>query len=164
MAIYTHIVTYGDLGTRLNLKNILEKMRDVKYKERPFRVLLWCHKRIRCTCMVYDSGKIICHGEKKDLRRYARILQKMGYAIRLKKIIVLTRSAKYVLRERPNLYKLTKMMGGSYEPEIFQALEIKRGGICFLIYKSGKVIITGIANEQLLDDIVNPTLLEIECL
>ena len=114
--------------------------------------------------MVYTSGKIICHGEKKDLRRYGRTLQKMGYPIKLTKITVLTRSATYVLTEKPNFKNIVKMMGGRYEPEIFQALEIKRTGVCFLVYKSGKVVITGIKSERLLEDIVNPTLLELECL
>lgn len=107
--------------------------------------------------------KIICHGPTKTLRRYARLLQRQGYFFELPKIRDLTQSGVYTLQNRPDYQSLVKHLGAKYEPEIYHAVSIKRGSIHFTIYKSGKIIVTGIKNATLLDKIVYPTLLDIEC-
>ena len=41
---------------------------------------------------------------------------------------------------------------GLYKPEIFHAVRFIREGIHYTVYKSGKVIITGIKSEKYLDN------------
>ena len=145
MASVTHKVYMTDLKCALDLKYIALKTRDVVVSTRAFHVLRWRHKKIGGTCMIYSSGKVIHHGEKNQLRKYARLLQKMGYAVRLTHIKLLTRSATYTLPP-VNYKKLVQTMNASYEPEIYHACILKKDGMCFTIYKSGKVVITGIKN------------------
>ena len=49
-----------------------------------------------------------------------------------------------------------------YEPELFNAATMYKGRVHFRVYNSGKVIITGISNEHVLENVVNPTLMEME--
>ena len=106
--------------------------------------------------MLYASGKIIHHGDKTQLRKYLRLLQKIGYHIRHYKIILVTQSATFTL-PKVNYTSLVENLGAQYEPECYHACILKRNGMTFNIYKSGKVIITGIKN---MDD-VDATLVEI---
>ena len=138
--------------------------RDVVYKKVPFDVLVWHHKKIRCTSLLYRTGKMICHGNKSQLRKYARILQKLGYPIHLHKVQIITQSAMYQLKNVVNYSELSKLSGAVYEPEIYHAVGIRRNGVYFIVYKTGKVVITGIKNSRMLSDVVDPTLLELEVL
>ena len=134
-----------DLKCALDLKHIALNTRDVVYTLKPFTVLRWKHKKIGGTCMVYASGKIIHHGEKYQLRKYARLLQKLGYNVCLNNIKLVTQSATYTLPS-VNYEHLVKTMRATYEPEIYHACIFKRGRMSFTVYKSGKVVITGIKN------------------
>ena len=145
MALITHRVYMTDLKCAFNLRHIASKSRDVVLTSKPFTVLRWRHKKIGGTCMIYASGKIIHHGEKYQLRKYARLLQKLGYDVCLKYIKLLTQSATYTLPS-VNYSTLVKTMNASYEPEVFHACILKRDGMNFTIYQSGKVVITGIKN------------------
>ena len=162
MARMTHRVTYSEIGCQLNLRDIAEASYNIEYQTNPFERLLWRHRKLISTCMIYSSGKIICHGGKTTLRKYVRLLQKMGYAVNLKKIKFLTGSAVYNLSGIPDYRKIAKTMKGLYEPEIFHAVRFIKDGIHYIVYKSGKVAITGIKSEKDLDTKVNPVLLELE--
>ena len=59
-----HQVIYSDLGCRLNLLNIAETFFDIEYHSLPFERLLWKHRKIEYTCMIYPTGKIIVTEEK----------------------------------------------------------------------------------------------------
>ena len=159
MAKLTHRVLYSDLGCPLNLQDMAETKIDIKYHSLPFERLLWRHRKIGCTCMIYSTGKIICHGGKEQMRQYARLVERMGYPVRMKKIKTLTMSALYTLRGKVDYCKIVQWMQGSYEPEIFHAV-----GLHYTIYKSGKTIVTGIKSEKDLDNKVNAVLLELEVL
>ena len=47
-------------------------------------------------------------------------------------------------------HKFVKIPGASYEPEIFHALGIRTKGLYFIVYKSGKVVITGIKHKSMM--------------
>ena len=164
MACITHTVIYGDLGCPVDLRHIACNTRDVVYKTEPFDAITWHHKKIRCSCMLFRSGKMICHGNKQQMRKYARILFKMGYPVALKNVKVVTQSAVYTMKNAVRYSEMVKLPGATYEPEIYHALNIKRNRVHFTVYKSGKVVITGIKTPGILEDVVNPTLLELECI
>ena len=98
------------------------------------------------------------------MRKYARILFKMGYPVSLTKVKIATCSSVYSLINGVNYFKMMKLPAATYEPEIYHALNIKRKRVHFTVCRSGKVVITGITSERVIDDIVNPTLLELESL
>ena len=107
---------------------------------------------------------MICHGDKQQMRKYARILFKMGYPVSLNKVKIATRSAVYSLINGVNYFKMMKLPGATYKPEIYHALNIKRKRVHFTVYRTGKVVITGITSEHVIHDIVNPTLVQLESL
>ena len=49
-----------------------------------------------------------------------------------------------------------------YEPEMYHTFGIRKNGLYFIVYKSSKVVITGIKNQKMIKDIVYATLLELE--
>ena len=157
-------MTCAEMGCPLKLKDIAQSKYDIEYHKLPFERLLWRHKNIGSTCMLYSNGKAICHGGKDSMRKYARLLQKMNYPIRIKKIKIVTRSAVYTLSNVPDYKRIAQYSQGSYEPEIFHAARFIKEGVHYTVYKSGKVIITGIKTEKELDAKVNPTLLDLEIL
>ena len=143
MASVTHRVYMTDIKCALDLRYIAQNTSDVVYTKVPFHVLRWKHKKIGGTCMVYTSGKIIHHGDKMQLRKYARLLQRLGYAIKMDKIILVTQSATFTL-PKVNYVSLVQNCGAQYEPECYHACILKKNNMTFIIYESGKVIITGI--------------------
>ena len=86
----------------------------------------------------------------------------MGYPVSLNKVKIVKHSAVYSLINEVNYFKMRKLPGATYEPEIYHTLNIKRKRVHFTVYRTGKVVITGIMSECAIDDIVNPTLLELE--
>ena len=164
MAKLTHRVIYCDLGCRLNLVNVAETSFDIEYHSLSFERLLWRHRKIRYTCMIYSTRKIICHGGKEQLRKYARLVERKGYPVRMLKIKMITMSTVYTLRRKVEYWKIVQQLQDSYEPEIFHAVGFIREGIHYTVYKGEKVIITGIKSEKDLDNKVNGVLLELDLL
>lgn len=118
---------------------------------------------------MFSNGTINCNGSANTinlglgrLRRYARKLQRLGYTITLKDVKILTISGYHRVSGPLRLDELTKDMKGSYEPELFPSAYIKKEGITFSCFYSGKVIITGIKRIEDIDEVVNPSLIEIE--
>jgi TATA-box binding protein (TBP) (component of TFIID and TFIIIB) len=109
------------------------------------------------------NGKALSLQEgKQRLRRYARILQKVGYSIYLKDIKLITLSACHTLSQPLNLDMLSSERDVNYEPELFSCLNFKREGINFGCFHTGKVIVTGVKFYEQIDDVVYPTLVEME--
>ena len=96
------------------------------------------------------------------LRRYARQLQKYGCPVRLKDVKIITASASHTLSVALDLYRLARDRTLLYEPELFPAVNLKREGINFCCFHTGKVVITGIRRPSQSDDVVYPTLIELE--
>ena len=84
----------------------------------------------------------------------------MGYV--LSDLRVLTMSAVHTLSGRIRYPNLVMGMGATYEPEVFHAAMIRRGGVHFTVFATGKVVMTGIKDEQCIDNLVYPTLMEID--
>ena len=94
--------------------------------------------------MIYSTVKIICHRGREQLRKYARLVERKGYPVRMLKIKTITMSAVYTLQGKVEYWKIVQQLQELYEPEIFHAVGFIREGIHHTVYKSGKVIVTGI--------------------
>ena len=164
----TNIVCGANLNCQLDLTEIARKSTHVIYNPRKFNGLIWRHRNIKCTCLVFRSGKIICPGIRQSsdikicIRKYARLIQTLGFDVKLTHMKLITRSACHDLRRSVDYLKIVKYLNGQLEPEIFHAVNIKRGKIHFIVYKTGKVIITGIKRDRDIQNIVQPLLLELE--
>ena len=164
MATITNRVYLIDIQQRIDLKLLCSQIHGYTYNPKQFNAIRWKHPCLKGTCLVFRSGKLIYNGcaTKKDVKKYARcyirILQKKGYDIKFFEFKCITISAVYTSSGR---IPLTCSMF-KYEPELFNAATMYKGRVHFRVYNSGKVIITGICNEHVLENVVNPTLMEME--
>lgn len=150
--LVTNVVVRADLHATFKLNDLTYKLKNCIYKPSKYSGMVWRHKSIRSTCFLFHTGKILCmgnnslHEAKKDLRKYARILSKNEPNIYLDKIKLITKSAVCTMNGRLNLEEISRYVSGSYEPEIFNALLIKKYGTHFTCFPSGKIIMTGVKN------------------
>ena len=165
---FTNFVASADLGHKIDLVRLCRTYTNTIYKPAKFSGLNWRHKNIEGTCLVFKSGKIVVNGIKnknnirKCVRQYARLIQKCEVNVKLRKIMFVTSSACYMLAARVDYVKMAKAINTSLEPELFHALRVHRDKVHFIIYSTGKVIITGITSKNVLDTVVYPFLLELE--
>jgi len=164
----TNVVVQGDLGCSVDLRDLNLRLTNVRYDPRSFSALIWQHKKIKGNCLLFSTGKINCNGKcsslqegRQRLRRYARIVQKLGYRVELRNIKVITASATHELNGRIDPRRLP--LHFSYEPELFSAVMFPREGLHYICHLSGKMMITGIKRDEDLDDIY-PVILELECI
>ena len=120
----------------------------------PFDLLTW--REFGGCCLVYKTGKIICHGNA--VTAYCNRLRILGY--NTSAISIVTKSATHTLHNPVN-YRTLVRQGFQYEPEIFHAPTLKRNTKAYIVYFSGKVIITGIKTIEDYREVEN-TLSQIE--
>ena len=111
------------------------------------------------------KGKLATVGEaKKRLRRYARVIQNLGWRVTLSKINILTISASFKLRQTLDLGKVVRFYNGNYEPELFPAAMFTVERVHFTCFHSGTVLMTGIKCHRQLHEICMPVLIELQLL
>lgn len=167
----TNIVCNADLQCPIDLKLLTLRCGNITYNPQNFSAAIWRHKRIGGTCMVFDNGKIMVNGKvnstkeaKQRLRRYARLIQKLGWKIYLKQIVISTISAFFKLDGPVDVLKLVPYYNGAYESELFPAAMFVKDSIHFTCFHTGSVLMTGIKHEQQFYTTVIPVLLEIPLL
>jgi TATA-box binding protein (TBP) (component of TFIID and TFIIIB) len=89
-------------------------------------------------------GNNSLNAAKKDLRKYARLINKKGYNVSLGCIHVVTKSAVATLSGKLNMHEAATVLRGRYDPEIFMAVMLRQGCTNFTCFHSGKVIMTGV--------------------
>jgi len=168
MFLITNIVVQAKLNVKLSLKDIVYKIRDAKYQPKRFSAICWNHKKIAGSCLLFNNGKMVCHGShtmaeaRVIVRQYGRLVQKLGYPVKLTDVCLVTASALAAVGHSINLNEVSKYMpGATYEPELFNAAIIKKNGLHFAIFCSGKVVITGITNFALKNSTIHPLMLEL---
>lgn len=77
-------------------------------------------------------------------------------------MIIRTSSAFHKLSSRLNVNSISTALNFSYVQEIVPAVMMRRSDIHFTCHLSGSVLITGIKRPQDLDEIVYPTIVELE--
>lgn len=165
----TNVVYSAHLRCPIDLRDLCQRLSNVRYGPKTFPGLIWQHKVIGGNCLVFSNGVINCNGgasSAKDgcrrLRRYARQLQKMGLPVQLREVKMVTMSASHSLSTDLDIRTLAKERSIVYEPELFPALNFKTDGVNFCCFHTGKVVITGIKGPHQIDEIVLPTLIELE--
>ena len=164
MVQITNVVVQTDLQVAIDLRYLVNNTRDIRYNPKIFSGAIWHNRRIGGSCLVFHNGKLNCNGNRsihqarKRTRQYARLIQKLGFCVRLQKIDLITMSAVYQLDSTLDYSKACKLLGATYEPEIHNAAMLKKGKVHFNCFQTGKVVITGIKNIN----VIYPTLLELE--
>lgn len=165
--IFTHEIHKATLDCEapLDLRIIARSLPNSEYCSTPVHQLLYRNRKVgvRAVCILYRSGVIICHGSIKQTRQFARILQKRGFIKDIKRIVLVTRSASHKLRGSIDYYKLTDALPGvSWNPGFFHAPILRRGKTNFIIFHTGRIVITGITSNSVLRKYVYPTILDLE--
>ena len=162
----TNVVVQGDLGCRIDLKELALKLSKVRYQPQRLSGIVWQHRKIGGNCLGFSSGKLNCAGKCSTVREgiqrlrcYARFLQRSGYPVKLCGVRVITTSATHQLNGSINPRMFEE--GRCYEPEIFAGLMFYRDGLHYIYHLLGKVMITGIKKKSHLDSIY-PVILELE--
>eukprot|EP00658_Telonema_sp_P-2_P019449 TRINITY_DN17683_c0_g1_i2.p1 TRINITY_DN17683_c0_g1~~TRINITY_DN17683_c0_g1_i2.p1 ORF type:complete len:289 (+),score=68.45 TRINITY_DN17683_c0_g1_i2:30-896(+) len=125
-----NVVSTVNLGAKLPLKNIALQARNSEYNPKRFAAVIMRIRDPKTTALIFSSGKMVCTGAKSEefskiaARKYARIIQKLGYDVCFKEFkiqnIVGSVDVKFPIR----LEGLAFAHGhfSSYEPEIFPGL------------------------------------------
>ncbi|KAH0850228.1 hypothetical protein HID58_091279 [Brassica napus] len=155
-----NIVSTVNLDCKLDLKAIALQARNAEYNPKRFAAVIMRIREPKTTALIFASGKMVCTGAKSEhlsklaARKYARIVQKLGFPAKFKvfndlsldfKIqnIVGSCDVKFPIRLEGLAYSHSAF--SSYEPELFPGLiyRMKQPKIVLLIFVSGKIVITG---------------------
>lgn len=165
----TNVVYQGEMNCVINLKQLTTQLVNVRYDPLKFPGFFFQHRKIGGNCLIFSNGKINCNGAcdsfdtgLKRLRSYARYIQQIGYDVVLTNVQPVTASAFHKLSSRLDLNSISPALNFSYDPELFPAVMMRRNDIHFTCHLCGSVLITGIKRPKDLDEIVYPTIVEIE--
>ena len=167
----TNVVVQSSVNLALDLSMLIRLIKDARYQPSSFSALIWKDKRVKSSCLLFANGKIVSQGAtsfeqaRLRLRQYARLLQRMGAPVTLSPIRIVTITGLSDVGHEIDLHALCKRIeNGQYEPELFNAMILRRQGITYSIFTSGKVVITGLKSIALINKSVNPTILELSIL
>lgn len=142
-----------NLGVELNLQNINFRTRNSEYNPQRFHGVVMRIREPRCTALIFRSGKLVCTGARTEndatlaARKFARIIQKLGYNVKFMEFKIQNLVATVDLRFPIRLENLNQMHGqfSSYEPELFPGLIYRmiKPRVVLLIFVNGKIVFTG---------------------
>jgi len=149
-----NVVSSVNLGVRLDLRKIVQSAKNAEYNPKRFAALVMRLREPRTTALVFSSGKLVCIGAKSEdesklaSRKYARIIQKIGFAdvqFRDFKIQNIVGSCGIKFPVRLEGLACEHEDYACYEPEMFPGLiyRMVQPKIVILIFVSGKVVLTG---------------------
>jgi transcription initiation factor TFIID TATA-box-binding protein len=156
-----NLIATSNIDETLSLSFLYNSIKGCEYDPEQYHALILRSKKPKLTILINTSGKIIFTGAKsfKDIdtayENFLSCLTKLGYnpkknTIITQNIVVLCNLPKSINLENTLLNNLDKKI--QYEPESFPGLNYKHDNPKFsaLIFKSGKIIITGLKNEKMI--------------
>ncbi len=162
-----NVVVSANLFKEIPLEKLAKKLPNTEYNPEQFPGLVLRlneEKGKRITALVFSSGKIVCTGTKgegevrKAVNNVIKELAKAGVKITKRpEISIQNMVASGDLGMSLNLNKLAfKLPTAEYEPEQFPGLVYKdvSMNIVFLLFGTGKIVITGAKNEKQIGEAV----------
>lgn len=151
-----NIVSTAHLSCELDLYDIATRTYNVEYCPEKFNGLTIRLQNPKCTANIFNSGSVVCMGARTEentriaLRRIARIIQKLGYSVKIRNFNITNLVASGDLNFRPNFtdFYRKNIQFVSYTPELFPGLTYRKDGITIIVFKSGKYIITNARNRE----------------
>ena len=149
-----NVVATFNLGVdHLDLRAIALNKPFVEYNPQKFAAASLRIREPRTTALAFASGNMVCTGARTELesrfagRKYVRILQKHGIPVSFRNFKIQNIVASSEIPHALKLVELSKAYGPyvSYEPDLFPGLVFRTSSpkLVFLIFRSGKVVITG---------------------
>jgi transcription initiation factor TFIID TATA-box-binding protein len=148
----------ANLGVRLDLKKIALKCRNTEFNPRRFGAVIMRLREPKATALIFASGKMVVTGVKSThnatlaCKKFAYIVERVGFQPKefmdfKVQNIVGTADVGFPIRLEGLVYAHSAF--ASYEPELFPGLiyRLVSPRVVFLIFVSGKVVITGAKKE-----------------
>ncbi len=154
-----NVVSTFSLGVSgLNLKAIAMKYAFLEFNPQTFAAAIMRIRYPRTTALAFQSGNMVCTGARSLLlsrlaaRKYCRIFQAVGIPVCFKNFkiqnIVASASVGFTIK----LQEIAEAYGPycQYEGDLFPGLILRsiNPKLVFLIFRSGKIVITGGKNVQ----------------
>lgn len=153
-----NIVATVSLDQELNLSVIERNVPNVEYDPDQFPGLILRLESPKITALIFKSGKMVVTGAKstaeiiRGVKRIIKLLIKHGTLIVTRpKVQIQNIVASANLGVEVNLEKAALLLPNSmYEPEQFPGLifRMDEPRVVFLIFSSGKMVITGAKSEE----------------
>ncbi|KXS18314.1 Brf1-Tbp-Dna ternary complex [Gonapodya prolifera JEL478] len=148
-----NVVATVDLDVKLDLKTIALHARNAEYNPKRFAAVIMRIREPKTTALIFSSGKMVVTGAKSEdqaklaARKYARIIQKLGFKASFKSFKIQNMVGSTDVKFPIRLEGLSFAHGAfsSYEPELFPGLiyRMVKPKIVLLIFVSGKIVLTG---------------------
>lgn len=149
-----NIVSTASLCCIIDLNVIANQVKNIIYNPKRFSGAICSLKEPKATCLIFKNGQIVCLGARTEedsfttIRKLAKILKHFGYGVKLSNFkvqnIVGSFDCQFPINIR-EIYLKTKSNKLQYEPELFPGLiyRMNKPKITFLIFRSGKIVLTG---------------------
>lgn len=148
----------ANLGVRLDLKKIALKCRNTEFNPRRFGAVIMRLREPRATALIFASGKMCITGVKSThnatlaTKKFGYIIERVGFKpqeyldFKVQNIVGTT-DVGFPIRLEGLVYAHSTF--ASYEPELFPGLiyRLVSPRVVFLIFVSGKIVITGAKTE-----------------
>ena len=162
--VVCNIIACADFGCELDLYRLAQTVRNAEYNPRRFTAVIVRISEPKAAALIFRNGKMNIAGcktrEQAQLaaKKFGRILKKLKYKVKLRnfevKNMIATASCNHKIgldkiASNPMYKTVTK-----YNPEVFSGLvyKIPQPKVTFLIFASGKIILTGAKTLKDLDD------------
>jgi transcription initiation factor TFIID TATA-box-binding protein len=153
------VVGTVNLGCKLDLKEITWKGKATEYNPNRFAAVIMRLRNPKTTGLIFSSGKMVITGARSEeecqlaSRKYAKIIEKMGFAVRYSEFkiqnVVASADVKFPIHleklELDHINKKVETADIQFMPELFPGLvyRLKVPKMAFLIFVSGKIVVTG---------------------
>jgi transcription initiation factor TFIID TATA-box-binding protein len=151
-----NIVATIDLGVNLDLEGLAGSLPGVDYDANRFPGLVLRLRNPRVAFLLFKNGKVVYTGSKSmgqvvtGVETLVSMLRSRGVGAtgtptpRVENVV-----ATCDLHAMVNIEKAVFLLGNTfYDPEVFPGLVYSDFGVTFLIFYSGRVIVTGAKNER----------------
>uniref|UniRef100_A0A7N0T2P0 TATA-box-binding protein n=1 Tax=Kalanchoe fedtschenkoi TaxID=63787 RepID=A0A7N0T2P0_KALFE len=150
-----NVVSTVNLDCKLDLPAIALRARNAEYNPKRFAAVVLRIREPKTTALLFASGKVVCTGAKSEhhsrlsARKFARIVQKLGFPVKFEDFkiqnIVASCDVKFPIRLESMAYSKQGGAFASYDPELFPGMiyRMQQPKMVLLIFVSGKVVLTG---------------------
>lgn len=162
----TNVVCCFSVGCHLNLRQIALSAANVEYRRENGMVSMKL-RRPSITASIWSSGKIMCKGANSDdaarrgARRIARIIQKLGFRVKIRKISVVNVLGTCSMPFEIKINAFSQHhREAEYEPELHPGVtyKIKNLKATLKIFSTGSITVTApsVSNVQLAIEQIYP--------
>lgn len=154
--IIQNIISTVDTECVLDLKHMARSALNVEYKPQRFGALIMRIREPRSTALMFKSGNIVVAGtktlddSKRACKKFVKIINKLGFKAVFSNFRIQNIVCTYDMKNLLSLEKIYLFCENfsCYEPELFPGLILRVRKAVFLIFGSGKVVITGLKDYK----------------